>query len=126
VTREHKTKKIHRVAAGMAMALVLVTGLIAFTGCASTDTGPIAMAKQIHSMTPCGMMMDAVMGNGHGGQDGGEAPHEMGSDIDSQPNPTQSDEHHEQSQPSDPAADMAACSSADSPADMAKESSCCP
>jgi hypothetical protein len=84
------------------------------------------MAKQIHSMTPCGMMMDAVMGDGHGGHDGDEAPHEAASQTSPQADAPQLEENNPQSHPAGPTTDMAACSSADSPADLAKESSCCP
>ena len=53
-------------------------------GCASTDSGPMSMAHQIHSMTPCGMMMESMMGGGHSGHSDASVHDQVESYTDSQ------------------------------------------
>jgi len=49
--------------------------LVSMQGCAGNDIA--GTAHQVHSMTPCGMMMDAMMGNTHASVQGsGTAPGE--------------------------------------------------
>jgi hypothetical protein len=78
---------------GLGVLFVLFAGSIVFSGCASTGDGPLAAAHRIHSMTPCGMMMNAMMGNGHGGSEGDGAYHEVASSIDTQMDSGQVEEH---------------------------------
>ena len=67
----------------LGVAFIILAGLSILSGCATTETGPMAMAREIHSMTPCAMMMDAMMGGGHdsnghdsNGHDSDEIQHE--------------------------------------------------
>jgi len=72
---------------------MLAASLIILAGCAGTESGPMATARKIHSMTPCGMMMESMMGNGHSGHSPNEAHNEVESNIHSP-----SEEHHLHSQ----------------------------
>lgn len=58
------------------VVFIFLAGLLILSGCATTEAGPMAMAREIHSMTPCGMMMDAMMGDGHSDHDSDEIHHE--------------------------------------------------
>lgn len=60
----------------LGVVFIFLAGLLIFSGCVTTEAGPMAMAREIHSMTPCGMMMGAMMGDGHGDHNGDEIHHE--------------------------------------------------
>jgi hypothetical protein len=69
------------------LLVVLVTGLAIMGGCASTRADTVSMAKKVHSMTPCGMMMGAMMENGHAGHQPEDMQHEEDSSVDQQIDP---------------------------------------
>ena len=69
----------------LGVPFILAASLFILEGCASTETGPMSMAHKIHSMTPCGMMMETMMGNGHGNHSGDDVHHQVESYMDSHP-----------------------------------------
>lgn len=60
----------------LGVVFIFLAGLSILSGCVTTEAGPMTMAREIHSMTPCGMMMDAMMGNGHSDHGSDETQHE--------------------------------------------------
>ncbi|MBI4831682.1 MAG: hypothetical protein HY801_09045 [Candidatus Lindowbacteria bacterium] len=62
-----RNSRLYTVALAFGVIAVVGTAVLALSGCASQDT--MSTVSDIHSMTPCGMMMDAMMGgHNHGGQ----------------------------------------------------------
>jgi len=94
-----KSNSLRRRYAVLAMSITIAASLILLAGCASTEGGPLAMAQKVHSMTPCGMMMGAMMGDGHSGHADAGAHHEVESSIDQKPESSE-ESHNLQSHPS--------------------------
>jgi hypothetical protein len=61
---------LRRPAAIAGLSIVLAASFVVLTACASTFSDAAATGREIHSMTPCGMMMDAMMEHGSVGQTG--------------------------------------------------------
>lgn len=59
----------------LGVAVAFATVLTVVPGCA--NSGAMSAAHEIHSMTPCGMMMDMV-GRDHGGQPNHKVEHTTG------------------------------------------------
>lgn len=69
--------KCLRFMAPATVAIPLLAGAAVFSGCAGAGSGPVSIAHQVHSMTPCGMMMN-MMSGGHGDHQPEHASHEAG------------------------------------------------
>jgi hypothetical protein len=81
----HKKMRPFKPAVLLVAALMLATAPIIFSGCASG--GAISKAREIHSMTPCGMMMESMMGGGHADHGDDGEHHATMADPDFQPDP---------------------------------------
>lgn len=79
--REGKRKQLRSIATRFGVALIVAATAVILVGCASTEPRALSMAHTIHSMTPCGMMMEAMMGNGHSGHSNNGAHHGGESDM---------------------------------------------
>jgi hypothetical protein len=63
MTTNQRTYHLRRAAFAVGVVVAIATILVTISGCAGPDT--MSTVRDIHSMTPCGMMMGAMMG-GHG------------------------------------------------------------
>ncbi|MBI5117701.1 hypothetical protein HZA56_14580 [Candidatus Poribacteria bacterium] len=67
MTTNQKAQNLRKAAFAVGVAVAIATILVTISGCAGPDT--MSTVRDIHSMTPCGMMMDAMMGgHNHGTQ----------------------------------------------------------
>jgi hypothetical protein len=68
MTDTHRTRCGRKFVAFLGMAVVLAVAPIILAGCASTGNGAAYAVRELHSMTPCGMMMEAMMEHTQGDQ----------------------------------------------------------
>lgn len=73
--------------ASAGLFVVLVAGLAIMAGCASTREKTLSTARKVHSMTPCGMMMGAMMEDGHGDHQSQSVHHEDESSVEEKSGP---------------------------------------
>lgn len=69
---KNRKEYIRQFAAILGTGIVIGTASFILAGCARTGVGE--MARELHSLSPCGMMMEAMTGHGHGEHSSGERP----------------------------------------------------
>ncbi len=94
MTKECNGKSSCNLPTWLGVIFIFAISLIVFAGCASTETKLISMENKIHSMMPCGMMMDAMMGQGHAGHGGNEAPIMANSNMSLKPDQAEPEADH--------------------------------
>lgn len=92
MTDTDRMKGARRLVASLGVGVVFATAPIILAGCASTGDGAVSAVRELHSMTPCGMMMEAMMGHGQGGHSSSETPTEKEPEMNPE---TISDSHGE-------------------------------
>ena len=93
--KKHEKTRTYGFAVALAIGLVFATASIILAGCASDGNGAVSAVRELHSMTPCGMMMETMMKHGPGSH----GDHEADSNATSQPDPAGSERDHAHSPP---------------------------
>jgi len=86
--------RLRKLGVTVGLIAVVAAGFAILTGCAGTLNDTVSMGRQVHSMTPCGMMMEGMMEHGTDGHGAHEAAVSTDSAVSDQTAPTEAQPDH--------------------------------